>query len=132
MENVIMQTAALYALEIIKTLILTLVGVAGTWLLAQTGKNKHLANIHSALGEVGAAVTVVVAKLQKKFVENWKQINEYGKLTEEYIKRLNKTLIDEVMKNLSDPAIQLLKGAKIDLEEYILSMGEKAVTQLTK
>ena len=132
MTDIIMNTAAMYAMEIIKTIILTLVGIAGAWLLAQTGKSKHLGNINQALQELQGSIAAAVTNLQNTLVENWKAANEDGKLTEQEIDYLNKTLVQTAVNNLSAPALKILNAAHLDLEEYILDYGGQIIFHIKK
>ena len=57
------------AAKVIFTLLITLIGVAGTWLTAQISKRNELVNISAATDEATKTAQRVVLELQQTMVE---------------------------------------------------------------
>ena len=68
MENVIIETVV----QIVATLLITLIGVLGTWLTAKIAKKHELANIAAATDEATKAAQTTVLELQQTTVEAMK------------------------------------------------------------
>ena len=76
MTNVIIETIV----SILANLAVTLIGVAGAWLMAQIGKSQHLNTINAAIGELTAAAETTVLELQQTVVDDLKAASAWGKL----------------------------------------------------
>lgn len=117
-------TAALF------DLILAAMTVLFAWIGSKIAENKKLVNINEAKKEVDNAVFQTVAELQQTVVEGLKAAAEDGKLTPEEIADLGYEVLYRVMKKLSQPSINLLRAAGVDLEAYIQGAAEKWVATL--
>ena len=69
MTNVIIETIV----SVLANLAITLIGVAGAWLMAQIGKNQHLNTINAAVGELTNAAEQTVLELQQTVVDGLKE-----------------------------------------------------------
>ena len=123
MNEMIIELAA----KVIFTLLVTLIGVAGTWLTAQITKRNELANISAATDEATKTAQRVVLELQQTVVEGMKAACADGKLSEAEIAQLKGLLIDKALAQLSEPAKKVLTAAGKDVTAIIQSAGEAMV-----
>lgn len=128
MAAIIIETA----MDILAELAIMLIGVGGTWLTIQMGKNKHIQSINAAQQEVIAMAQVTVGELKQTVVEGLKAGHEDGKLTKEEIKGLGFDLITLTMAKLSEPTTNLLEAAGVDVTELIRGAGEDWINNLNK
>jgi len=126
MNEVIIETAV----QIVATLILTLIGVLGTWLTAEIAKRNELANINAATNEVIGAAQLTVLELQQTVVDGWKAASADGKLSKDEITQLGTMLIDKTMEKMSDSAKNLLTAAGVDITAIIKGAGEAMVQNM--
>lgn len=118
--------------QILGTVVLTLLGMAGTWLLVKMGKSHKLENIKKATEEAIQATQLTVGELQQTLVEDLKAAASDGKLTPEEIEHLKKLLIEKTLKNLSGTATNLLISSGVDISGLITSAGESFINQLKR
>ena len=119
-----------YGLQVAATLLITLIGVLGTYLTLQLGKNTNLKNINDAQKELMRAAKITVGELQQTMVSDLKAANEDGKLTSQEIAQLRVKLLDKTVEKLSAPAYALLSAASVDVEELILGVGESWIERI--
>lgn len=100
------------------------------WVGAKIAENKKLANISVAKQEVDDAVFQTVSELQQTVVEGLKASAQDGKLTQEEITELGYQVLSKTMIKLSQPCVDLLRAAGVDLEEYIRGAAEKWVATI--
>lgn len=123
MEAVIIENLV----EIVVTALVMLIGVLGTWLTAKIGKHEELKSINAAQQEVLSMATQTAAELQQTIVDGLKASREDGKLTEDEIKALGATLLEQTKAKMSQPAINLLNAAGVDINALIKGAGENWV-----
>ena len=128
MNEVIIETAV----QILATLILTLIGVLGTWLTAKIAKRNELANINAATNEAIGAAQLTVLELQQTVVDGWKAASADGKLSKDEITQLGTMLIDKTMEKMSDSAKNLLTAAGVDITATIKGAGEAMVQNMKR
>ncbi len=109
--------------QVAATLLITLIGVLGTWLTAKIAKKQQLAGIAAATEQVIQAAQSTVGELQQTVVEKIKAAGG-GKLTEAQIAELGELLKTKTMEKLSNPAITLLEAAAVDVQALICGAGE--------
>ena len=126
MNEVIIETAV----QILATLILTLIGVLGTWLTAKIAKRNELANINAATNEAIGAAQLTVLELQQTVVDGWKAASANGKLSKDEITQLGTMLIEKTMEKMSDSAKNLLTAAGVDITAIIKGAGEALVQSM--
>ena len=119
-----------YGLQVAATLLITLIGVLGTYLTLQLGKNAHLRNINDAQKELIRAAKITVGELQQTMVSQLKDANSDGKLTPQEIASLRAKLLDKTVEKLSAPAYALLSAASVDVEGLILGVGESWIERI--
>ena len=128
--EIFMNTIIQYIAEIVAILVISAIGVFGSWLLNKMKQQKGLENIAMATEQVIQAAQVTVRELQQTLVGNWKEQQENGKLTAEQIVELKQKAIDITLKKLSEPTLKLLESAKIDVEVMITSAAEAYIDEL--
>ena len=126
MNEIIIETVV----QIVATLLLTLIGVLGTWLTAKISKRQELANISAATHEAVSAAQITVLELQQTVVDGWKAANEDGKLTDEEVEMLGVMLLDKTVEKMSDSAVNLLVSAGVDISAIIKGAGEAMIKQI--
>lgn len=121
-----------YGLQVAATLLITLIGVLGTYLTLQLSKNASLKNINDAQKELIRAAKITVGELQQTMVGELKAANADGKLTAQEIAGLRAKLLDKTVEKLSAPAYALLSAASVDVEGLILGVGESWIERIKK
>ena len=119
-----------YVAEIIGTLLITLIGVLGAWLTTKIGKQKQLANIELAKNELIVAAQTTVGELQQTLVGDLKAAHSDGKLTQDEITALGKSLITMTKEKMSKPAFDLLAASAVDVNAMITGVGEDWISKL--
>lgn len=99
------------------------------WLGVKLNGNTKLKNILAAKTELEDAVNKTVGKLQQEFVDSWKEANN-GKLSEEQIAYLKNETLNIALSTLSQPAINVLEAAGVDLVEYVRSAAEAWIAEM--
>ena len=128
MFEIIMETV----IQIIAALLLTLIGVLGTWLTIKISKKAELASIAAATNEATKAAQTTVLELQQTTVEAMKAAHEDGKLTEDEIKNLSAMLLEKALDKMSEPAKALLMAAGVDISAIITGAGEAMIGAMKK
>ena len=128
MYEIIMETV----IQIVATLLLTLIGVLGTWLTIKISKKAELANIAAATNEATRAAQTTVLELQQTTVAAMKAAHEDGKLTEDEIKNLSAMLLEKALDKMSEPAKALLMAAGVDISAIITGAGEAMIGAMKK
>ena len=90
-------------LELVTVLLVTLIGVLGTWLTLKIGKKEEL-----------------------------KAKNTDGKLTKDEITALGELLLENTVAKMSAPSIKLLQAASVDITELIKGAGESWIAAMKK
>ena len=126
MNTVIIETIV----SLLANLAVTLIGVAGAWLLAQISKNQQLNTINTAVGELTAAAEQTVLELQQTVVDGLKEASSDGKLTQEEITKLGKLLLDGTLAKMSDSGIGVLKAANVDINAIVTGAGEALIARI--
>ena len=113
--------------QVISTIIITLLGVLGTWLTMKLGQRVELSNINKAKDELIAAAQQTVMELQQTLVDELKEKSADGKLSESEIEELGFMLIDKTKQKMSLSAIGLLEAASVDVNALIRVAGEALI-----
>ena len=130
MGEMFMSVIIEYAVQILATLLLTLLGVLGTWLAAKFAKRQELTNIGIATNEAVVAAQQTVLELQQTVVDKLKAANADGKLTEDEIKELGEMLIKKSLEKMSVPATKVLAAAGADISAIIKGAGEAMIQNM--
>lgn len=128
MYEIIMETVV----QIVATLLITLIGVLGAWLTTKLAKKTELTNISAATDEVVSAAQLTVLELQQTVVDGWKSASADGKLSQDEIKALGDMLIQKTTEKMSDSAKNLLTSAGVDITAIITGAGEAMIQSMKK
>jgi len=126
MNTVIIETIV----SVLANLAITLIGVAGAWLVTQIGKSQQLKTINAAVGELTTAAEQTVYELQQTVVDNLKAASADGKLTQEEITVLGKKLLEGALAKMSDSGIGVLKAANVDINAIVTGAGEALIARI--
>lgn len=118
--------------QILGTLVITALGILGSWLTAKIGYKKELETLNIAKDEVIRVAQLTVQELQQTVVDGLKAHAADGKLTQGEIAALGNTLIAKTLEKLSAPTEALLRGAGVDLEKLITGAGEAMIAQMKR
>ena len=116
--------------SVLSNLAITLIGVAGAWLVTQIGKSQKLKTINAAVDELTTAAEVTVLELQQTVVDDLKAASADGKLTKEEIADLGKKLLDGALAKMSLSGINVLKAADVDIGAIITGVGEALIASM--
>lgn len=116
--------------QVAVSLVVALIGVAGTWLSIQIGKVKKLQTVKLATDEAKDAAITTVLELQQTVVDDLKAAAVDGKLTKEEIAKLKNDLISMSMAKLSDTSVKILTAAGVDISAIIAGAAETMVGQM--
>lgn len=128
--DIFVNTIIQYVAEVVGLLIITALGIFGTWLLNKLKQKQGLENIAFATEQVIQAAQFTVGELQQTLVDAWKERQENGKLTAEQIVELKEKTVTITMKQLSEPTLKLLEAAKVDVKAIITSAAESYIPEL--
>lgn len=119
-----------YALEIVATLVIAVIGVVGAWVTAKIGQRTQLTNIGQAIAQVVHAAQLTVGELQQTTVDAWKEAAPDGKLTAEQIATLQRDLLNKTAAKLSAPVVRLLEATKTDVNAIITGAAENMISRM--
>lgn len=119
-------------LELVTVLLVTLIGVLGTWLTLKIGKKEELAAINAAQQEVILNAPLTVEELKQTVVDELKAKNTDGKLTKDEITALGELLLENTVAKMCAPSIKLLQVASVDITELIKGAGESWIAAMKK
>lgn len=125
--DLILQTVIQYVAEIIVLILISALGIFSTWILGKIKEKKNLTNISIAIEQVTLAAQETVRRLQQTVVDGLKEASPNGKLTPEQVQALKAQTQMIVKEQLSQPTIDLLTAAKIDLEALITNAAESYI-----
>lgn len=126
MNTVIIETIV----SVLANLAITLIGVAGAWLLAQISKTQKLNTINAAVGELTNAAEQTVWELQQTVVDGLKEASADGKLTQDEIANLGKLLLEGTLAKMSESGIGVLKAANVDINAIVKGAGEALIAKI--
>lgn len=126
MENTIIEVAV----KLVATAVTMLIGVLGTWLTVKISKRQELSTISTAVNELISHAQITVGELQQTVVEGLKAAAADGKLTQEEIAMLGSQLLTLTKQKLSQPAMDVLTAAQVDVDALIKGAGEAWIQQI--
>ncbi len=126
MINQLMETGV----QVAATLLITLIGVLGSYLTLKLSRKHELASINAAQQEAVTLAQQTVEELQQTVVASLKDAHADGRLSEEEIELLKETLVKMTLEKLSRPAYDLLRAAAVDVAALITGAGEKMVLNM--
>jgi hypothetical protein len=126
MKEVLIETVV----KVICTIVITAIGVFAAWLSSKLKRHIELKNVQVALETCLELTKVTVGELQQTIVDGLKEANADGKLTKDEIKQLNSSLVAYTKEKMSSGLIDVILGAGIDIDQFIVSAGENYVQEL--
>ena len=126
MNTVIIETVV----SILANLAITLISVAGAWLLNQIRKTQYLSTIQTAVDELTEAAEQTVFELQQTTVDQLKAASADGKLTQEEIRHLGQMLLKGTLSKMSDSGMNVLKAANVDINAIVKGTGEALIARI--
>lgn len=128
--DVIFQMVVQYVAEIVALIVISAIGILGTYILNKINKNKKLENIGVATEQLITATQATVRRLQQTLVEAYKEASPDGKLAPEQIAELKTKVQLITLEQLAQPTIDLLIAAKIDVEGMIANAAEAYINKM--
>ncbi len=118
------------AVQIMAMLLITLIGVLGSYLTIKLARKQELAAVNAAQQEVIELAQQTVGELQQTMVESLKEAHVDGKLSKEEIASLRKLLVDKTMEKMSVTTYNLLSAAAVDIGALIRGAGENLIASM--
>lgn len=128
--DMFLQVIIQYAAEIMVLVVISAIGILGTFILNKINKNQNLKNIGEATYQVIEAAQETVRRLQQTMVEGMKELAEDGKLTPEQIAQLKEETLRITLENLGSPILDLLLAAKVDVAGLITNAAEAYINEM--
>lgn len=128
--DMFLQIIIQYAAEIIALVVISAIGILGTFILNKINKNQNLKNIGEATYQVIEAAQETVRRLQQTMVEGMKELAENGKLSPEQIAQLKEETLRITLENLGSPILDLLLAAKVDVAGLITNAAEAYINEM--
>lgn len=120
------------AVKVAACLLITLIGVFGTWLSLKVGKRAEFETIATALDTLTTMAQQTVGELEQTLVKDMKAAAADGKLTDEEITALGVTLYNHTVRKMSEPMMDALRAASVDIQAVITSAGEDWINELRR
>ena len=120
------------AVKVAACLLITLIGVFGTWLSLKVGKHAEFQTIATALDTLTTMAQQTVGELEQTLVKDMKAAAADGKLTDEEITALGVTLYNHTIRKMSEPMMDALRAASVDIQAVITSAGEDWINELRR
>lgn len=117
-------------IKIVAMLVITAIGVAGTWLTAKLGRQAQLGNIKLATDELIKMSQTTVLELQQTIVDDLKAKSSSGKLSQNDIVNLGELLVAQTKDKLSASTIAVIDAAGIDIAAIIRGAGEAFIRKM--
>ena len=117
-------------LDILESLVITVLGIAGTAWAAKSKDKAYMQNIRLAVDGVLDMARVTVGELKQTVVDKMKAESDDGKLSGEQIQELQAELLAKTLEKLDDPTKNLLAAAGADICAIIAGVGEDWVRKL--
>lgn len=117
-------------LDIVEALALTAISLAGAALASATKNKTYLQNISQAMEHVVTIAKITVGELKQSVVDKMKAESKDGKLSEEQIEELKRSLLQLTLQKLDDPTKNLIAAAGADICALIAGAGEDWVGAL--
>lgn len=118
--------------QILFEIFLLVLSIGFAYISKAISKTQKLEHVSLAMDEMQNVVITVVGELQQTAVEGLKAASDDGKLSKSDIEWLGKQLVDKVAKGLSNPTINILNSAEVDIESMIHSFAESWISEIKR
>ena len=120
------------AVKIVAALLMMLISVGGAYLTALVGRTEKLKGISIATEQIIEAALQTAGELQQTVVDNLKEASADGKLSEEEIAILGKSVVELTLMKLTQPTKDLINGAGGDIEAIIHGATEAWLEEIKR
>lgn len=120
------------AVKIVAALLMMLISVGGAYLTALVGRTEKLKGISIATEQIVEAALQTAGELQQTVVDNLKAASADGKLSEEEIAILGKSVVELTLTKLTQPTKDLINGAGGDIEAIIHGATEAWLEEIKR
>ena len=120
------------AVKIVAALLMMLISVGGAYLTALVGRTEKLKGISIATEQIIEAALQTAGELQQTVVDNLKAASADGKLSEEEIAILGKSVVELTLMKLTQPTKDLINGAGGDIEAIIHGATEAWLEEIKR
>ena len=117
-------TAIVTGLNIVESVAVTILSVAGAAWAAKCKDKAYLQNLNLAVEKVENMAKQTAGELKQLIVDKLKEESTDGKLTPQQIEELKSTLLSVTLKKLDNPTKELLAAAGADICAIIAGAGE--------
>ena len=118
--------------KIVAALLMMLISVGGAYLTALVGRTEKLKGISIASEQIIEAALQTAGELQQTVVDNLKAASADGKLSEEEIAILGKSVVELTLTKLTQPTKDLINGAGGDIEAIIHGATEAWLEEIKR
>ena len=118
--------------KIVAALLMMLISVGGAYLTALVGRTEKLKGISIATEQIIEAALQTAGELQQTVVDNLKAASADGKLSEEEIAILGKSVVELTLMKLTQPTKDLINGAGGDIEAIIHGATEAWLEEIKR
>lgn len=118
--------------KIVAALLMMLISVGGAYLTALVGRTEKLKGISIATEQIIEAALQTAGELQQTVVENLKAASADGKLSDEEIAILGKSVVELTLMKLTQPTKDLINGAGGDIEAIIHGATEAWLEEIKR
>lgn len=118
------------SVKVCGTLLIMLIGVLGTWLSTKIAKKVEFQNIAKAVDVLTQMAQQTVGELEQTMVRDMKEAALDHKLTDDEITQLGEMLQKITIKKMSNPMVDCLRSASVDIQALITSAGEDWINTL--
>lgn len=116
--------------DVLQTLIITVIGAAGVWLVTYIKRKFKIETTNSAIEEMHKFVTIIVGDQEQTLVKEMKKLSPDGKLTDDQQQELLDNAIDKVMSLMSEESVNILRDSSICVEDLIKSSIESKINAM--
>ena len=120
------------SVKVCGTLLIMLIGVLGTWLSTKIAKKVEFQNIAKAVDVLVEMAQQTVGELKQTMVDDMKEAAMDHKLTDEEITQLGMMLYNRTIRKMSEPMMDTLRAASVDIQAVITSAGEDWIRELRR
>lgn len=116
--------------QLVFIFVLSLITIGLQYLKNLAAKKLELSTVADALDQLDIAIADGVMANKQVYADAWKAAAADGKLTEDEIAVLHKTLISNVYQSVTPAIVDTIAAAGIDIEAYILRGGEAVIGKM--
>lgn len=116
--------------DVLQTLIITVIGAAGVWLVTYIKRKFKIETTNSAIEEMHKFVTIIVGDQEQTLVNEMKKLSPDGKLTDTQQEELLSNAIEKVLALMSQESVDILRESSICVEDLIKSSIESKINSM--